>query len=95
MKRRILAFLGAVVFMAVAASPAWADRGGTFPERPGNTFPEIPPGSHGLPYAQSCVQLAANPAFRPGGPVSQHMSDTASRIAEGLYSDSCIEGYKP
>ena len=83
MKRRIVGFLCAAVFMAVAASPAWADRGGTFPEKPGHTFPEI----DGTPYAQSCLVLVTNPGVDP----SSGRSQIAKDITDGLFIDSCTD----
>lgn len=89
MKRRVLAFLCAVAFMALAASPAWAVGGNG---HPGATFPEIPPGKDGkLPYQQSCVALAENPGVGP----SSGRSQIAQAISTGLYNDSCIEGFAP
>jgi hypothetical protein len=81
-KRRVLVFLCAGVFMAVAAAPAWADRG----TGPGTTFPEHFDGP--LPYQQSCDVLASNPGVEP----SSGRSAVAIAIQTALYHDSCEGG---
>jgi hypothetical protein len=81
MKRRILVFLCAAVFMSVGASPAWGDRG----TGPGTTFPEQPAGH----VANACAAVNSNPGTGVGGVVEQNISPTAGAIVSGLLGDAC------
>jgi hypothetical protein len=83
MKRRIGGFLCAVVFMAVAASPAWADAGS-----PGSTFPEQP-GDNGQ---TACASVTTNPGTGTGGAAGGVISPTAGAIVTGLITDACFGG---
>jgi hypothetical protein len=80
MKRRLSAFLCAAVFMAVGASPAWADAGS-----PGTTFPEQP-GAH---VQTACAAVTTNPGTNPTTGHSR-LSPTAQAIVFALIQDACV-----
>jgi hypothetical protein len=80
MRRRIVAFLCAAVFMGVAASPAWADAGS-----PGSTYPEQP----GTNVQAACAAVNTNPGSGVGGTAGQNISPTAGAIVAGLITDAC------
>jgi hypothetical protein len=83
MRRRIVAFLCAAVFMAVAASPAWADAGS-----PGSTFPEQP-GDNGQ---TACATVTTNPGSGAGGAAGDVISPVAGAITTGVITDACFGG---
>jgi hypothetical protein len=82
MRRRIVAFLCAAVFMGVAASPAFADRGA-----PGTTFPEQPQN-----IEAACTAVTTNPGSGAGGAAGDVISPTAGAIVGGLITDACFGG---
>jgi len=83
MKRRIVAFLVAAVFMAVGASPALADAGS-----PGSTYPEQP----GSNVQSGCTAVTTNPGSGMGGTAGQNISPTGGAIVGGLIADACFGG---
>ena len=72
MKRRILVFLCAGVFMAVGAAPALGDTGPPGPpvSIPGDTFPEQP--GEPLPACDP-DPILTNPGTMVGGKFDQHV----------------------
>ena len=79
MKRHIVVFLVAAVFMAVGVTPAFADAGA-----PGTTFPDQP-GTH---VQNGCAAVTTNPGSGPGGQGTTHLSPTAGAIVFGILSDA-------
>jgi hypothetical protein len=83
MKRRILVFLCAAVFMLLGVSPAWADSG----TGPGTTFPEQP----GTNVQTACAAVTTNPGTNP---ITGHsrLSPTAQAIVFGILADAgCLD----
>jgi hypothetical protein len=69
----------AVLAVAIAATPAAADRGAG----PGTTFPEQP-GSH---PSTACSAIGSNP-----GATTAPRSDRAAQITTGNFADACFGG---
>ena len=91
MKRRILVFLCAGVFMAVGAAPALGDTGPPGPpvDIPGTTFPEQPPGEP-LP---ACGPITTNPGTKVGGVFDQHAPTFVNDQTTALLVDACVPGH--
>ena len=86
MKRRILVFLCAGVFMAVGAAPALGDRGlpgDTFPEQPGEPLPACDPSDLDAP-------ILTNPGTRVGGKFDQHAPTFVNDQTTDLILDACF-----
>jgi hypothetical protein len=87
MKRRILVFSCAAVFMAVGAAPALGDTGPPGPpvDIPGTTFPEQP-GTHVVP---ACLAVTSNPGTSSGGVFDQHVPTFVNDQTTALLVDAC------
>jgi hypothetical protein len=89
MKRRILVFLCAGVFMAVGAAPALgaADPSGPPVAIPGDTFPEQP-GDDPLELP-ACIPILTNPGTKVGGVFDQHVPTFVNDQTTDLLHDAC------
>jgi hypothetical protein len=93
MKRRILVFLCAGVFMAVGAAPALGDTGPPGPpvDIPGTTYPE---GTNiqreGL--LDGCHAITTNPGTMVNGVFDQHAPTFVNDQTTALLIDACFGG---
>jgi hypothetical protein len=87
MKRRILVFLCAAVFMAVGAAPALGDTGPPGPpvDIPGTTFPEAP----GTNFQNACFVITHNPGTMVGGVFDQHAPTFVNDQTTAVLVDAC------
>jgi hypothetical protein len=87
MKRRIVVFLCAGVFMAVGAAPASGDTGPPGPPVaiPGDTFPEQP-----AEPLQGCGAVTTNPGTKLGGVFDQHVPTFVDDQTTALLVDACF-----